>query len=202
MAVFTTQPTVRSAGRRDDPHRRATAARPPIGHCGSGARGSGGHARRGTKAGQSRRPQSWSRNPPDSAARYAARRPVVASERPGVSRFHESGLAAPDEADRPGTRGFHRAGLRPLRRPDQLCADLALLGGVGMADDRPASPETRLPREAGSRRVCPALGLRRSRGRSRPIDVCLPCIREIAVILADVRHDQRLDEVEKRAGGD
>jgi hypothetical protein len=32
--------------------------------------------------------------------------------------------------------------------------------------------------------------------------VCLPCIREIAVILADVRHDQRLDEVEKRAGGE
>ena len=161
MAVFTTQPTVRSAGRRDDPHRRATAARPPIGHCGSGARGSGGHARRGTKAGQSRRPQSWSRNPPDSAARYAARRPVVASERPGVSRFHESGLAAPDEADRPGTRGFHRAGLRPLRRPDQLCAE----------SEHPA--DDRICRQAGCSRASAAatkrhaaLGARRADERS------------------------------------
>jgi len=58
------------------------------------------------------------------------------------------------------------------------------------------------PARSGSRRVCPALGLRRSRGRSRPIDVCLPCIREIAVILAGVRHDQHLDEVERRGGGD
>ena len=71
-----------------------------------------------------------------------------------------------------------------------------------MADDRPASPETRLPREAGNGRVCPAIGLSRSRGRSRRVDLRLPCIREIAVILADVRHDQRPDEVEKRAGGD
>jgi hypothetical protein len=30
----------------------------------------------------------------------------------------------------------------------------------------------------------------------------LPCIREIAVILADVRDDQQLDEVERGAGGE
>jgi hypothetical protein len=30
----------------------------------------------------------------------------------------------------------------------------------------------------------------------------LPCIRELAVILADVRDDLQLDEVERRAGGE
>src|SRR5436305_11908847 len=60
----------------------------------------------------------------------------------------------------------------------------------------------RVLRQAGNRRGCPAVGLSRSGGRSRGIDLRLPCIREIAVILADVRDDQQLDEVERRAGGE
>src|ERR1700752_4871197 len=47
-----------------------------------------------------------------------------------------------------------------------------------------------------------AFGLSRSRGRSRGIELRLPCIHEIAVILADVRNDQRIDDVARRADGD
>jgi hypothetical protein len=46
-----------------------------------------------------------------------------------------------------------------------------------------------------------AFGMSGSRGRSRGIDVRLPCIHEIAVILADVRNDHRIDDVARRAGG-
>jgi hypothetical protein len=45
-----------------------------------------------------------------------------------------------------------------------------------------------------------AFGLSRSRRRSRGIELRLPCIHEIAVILADVRNDQRIDDVSRRAG--